>query len=516
MPNSTSTYFLPNRGASGESSVVNISGGTVRISGGGTPADNNINGLSISWSAGQQTNVTTISGTGQFQTPSLRVKLNQGASYAASGSSANITTLNLNGGLLQTLGFENGVAGSNVNVNINFNGGTLKAGTAGNTSFITNLAGVYIYAGGATINDNGQAITIGQPLVGPSSKGVSAIAVSTAGSGYIVPPQVIISGGGSGATAYATVNPTNGAITGIVVTCPGTGYTSTPTVTLAGGGGSGATVGAVTTALNASGGLTKLGSGTLTLTGASTYTNNTLVSAGTLALGAGAAIAGSAQINVASGAILDVSRSPSGLLTLANGQTLTGGGVVNGSVTSIANSTIAPGGPATAGTLTVTNAVTLGGKVLIKLNKGLAPAQSNDVVNVSGTLTYGGTLTVTNLGSALVAGDAFRVFKAGGTGSVSVSGNAGSGLTFSFADGVVSVVTAGPGGPGTITKSISGNSLNLAWRAGQGWRLEAQTNSLSTGLSPTGWGTVSGTADGSHSVTIDPAKPTVFYRLVYP
>jgi hypothetical protein len=78
------------------------------------------------------------------------------------------------------------------------------------------------------------------------------------------------------------------------------------------------------------------------------------------------------------------------------------------------------------------------------------------------------------------------------------------------------VVSTGPSGPGTITNNISGNSLNLAWPAGQGWRLEAQTNSLSTGLNPTGWGTVSGTADGSYSVTIDPAKPTVFYRLVYP
>ena len=77
LPNSTATYFLPNRGASGESSVVNIVGGTVQISGGGTPADNNINGLSISWAAGQQTNVTTISGTGQFLTPSHVMKIGE-------------------------------------------------------------------------------------------------------------------------------------------------------------------------------------------------------------------------------------------------------------------------------------------------------------------------------------------------------------------------------------------------------------------------------------------------------
>ncbi|HEX9047860.1 MAG TPA: hypothetical protein VF988_12610 [Verrucomicrobiae bacterium] len=40
--------------------------------------------------------------------------------------------------------------------------------------------------------------------------------------------------------------------------------------------------------------------------------------------------------------------------------------------------------------------------------------------------------------------------------------------------------------------------------------------SLTGGLSSSGWSTVSGTTDGSYGVVIDPAKPTVFYRLVYP
>jgi hypothetical protein len=68
----------------------------------------------------------------------------------------------------------------------------------------------------------------------------------------------------------------------------------------------------------------------------------------------------------------------------------------------------------------------------------------------------------------------------------------------------------------TITNSIVGNTLQLSWPAGQGWRLESQTNSLSVGLSATGWGTVSEAADGGYSITIDPAKPSVFYRLVNP
>jgi hypothetical protein len=74
----------------------------------------------------------------------------------------------------------------------------------------------------------------------------------------------------------------------------------------------------------------------------------------------------------------------------------------------------------------------------------------------------------------------------------------------------------GPSGPAQLTNSYSGGVLTLAWPAGENWRLESQTNSLSTGLSPTGWSTVSGVSDGSATITVDPAEPTVFYRLVYP
>ena len=44
----------------------------------------------------------------------------------------------------------------------------------------------------------------------------------------------ITGGGGSGATAAATVDPQSGAVTGITITSPGSGYTSAPTVTVSG------------------------------------------------------------------------------------------------------------------------------------------------------------------------------------------------------------------------------------------------------------------------------------------
>ena len=46
--------------------------------------------------------------------------------------------------------------------------------------------------------------------------------------------------------------------------------------------------------------------------------------------------------------------------------------------------------------------------------------------------------------------------------------------------------------------------------------LQQQTNSLSTGLG-TNWVNVAGSASiTSTNITIDPAKPTVFYRLILP
>jgi hypothetical protein len=81
---------------------------------------------------------------------------------------------------------------------------------------------------------------------------------------------------------------------------------------------------------------------------------------------------------------------------------------------------------------------------------------------------------------------------------------------------VGSVVPVTPPSPAVLTNSISGSTLTLTWPSGQGWKLKSQTNSLSTGLNTnaSAWGLVPA-ADGSISITIDPANPTVFYRLEY-
>ncbi len=262
LPTASSSWFLPNRGGSGETSVVNMSGGTISVVNGAT-------GFRPNWST-SQSSTFTISGNAQFLSPGANVYLNQ------NNVSSNVSVLNLNGGIFQALGFSNGTFGV-----LNFNGGYLKAGNAANASYLTGLAAAFVNSSGGTIDNNGQSITIAQALLAPTGSGlVTGTTPVNYSSGFTVPPQVALVGGGSGATAYATINPASGAITGFVVTNPGIGYTAAPTVDLITTNGTTtlpASVWQPTLAANGapsgSGGLTFLGGGVTALTGVNTYTS---------------------------------------------------------------------------------------------------------------------------------------------------------------------------------------------------------------------------------------------------
>ena len=71
--------------------------------------------------------------------------------------------------------------------------------------------------------------------------------------------------------------------------------------------------------------------------------------------------------------------------------------------------------------------------------------------------------------------------------------------------------------PTNLTAVVSGSTLTLSWPADHtGWRLQVQTNSLSTGIA-SNWVDVAGsTSVNTVNTTINPANGAVFYRMVYP
>ena len=80
---------------------------------------------------------------------------------------------------------------------------------------------------------------------------------------------------------------------------------------------------------------------------------------------------------------------------------------------------------------------------------------------------------------------------------------------------VAPVTPPGPSGPAVLTNSISGNTLSFSWPSGLGWRLQAQTNAIATGLA-TNWAYLTDGSVSSTNITVDPSAPTVFFRLAHP
>lgn len=282
---------------SGGSVVININNG-LEIAGNSSPNISNAQGVgyltggslvAVSNRIGYNNSTTNTGGLRGEQTVagSVLVTIN-GTTFLAQGVD-DTGILNLNGGIYSTQRIQRGSA-TGLSI-LNFNGGTLKAATSANSgSFLTGLTRANIFAGGATFDTSNQSLTISQALVAPSGNGVATIPVTNGGSGYVGAPYVSISGNGSGATAVANMvddGTGNGTykIASITITSAGTDYTGTPTISLVGGGGSGATFGTVTLAANTSGGITKVGTGNLTLSGTNTYTGPTIVQAGTLIAG---------------------------------------------------------------------------------------------------------------------------------------------------------------------------------------------------------------------------------------
>jgi autotransporter-associated beta strand protein len=202
-----------------------------------------------------------------------------------------------------------------------------------------------------------------------------------------------------------------------------------------------------------------------------TYTGPTTVTGGTLEID---------RTNAPSPAVSPITVSGSG--------TLSGSGIIGGSVTIASGGTLAPGtnsnGTMLIRSLTVSNNVTLqaGGKARFKVN--LTTNANDQVVGIS-TLTYGGTLTLTNIGAqAYTNSTVIKLFDAATyvAGPVTIQpGSPGNGLMWDSTQlavngtlRVVPVVTPVVSSPAKLTdKNIS---FTITGGIGQGYTVRATTN----------------------------------------
>jgi autotransporter-associated beta strand protein len=286
--------------------------------------------------------------------------------------------------------------------------------------------------------------------------------------------------------------------------------------------------------LGGSGSLVKIGLGVLNLASNNTYTGNTVISNGTLALPGAGSLANTAGIQLFPNTALDLSgNTNSQTLTLQSGQVLSGFGAVTGMVVSVSGATVAPGSASTIGTLTVggpgdAGASALGGTTVMKLNAG---NQTSDQLSVAGSLTYGGTLVLTNLAGTLAPGKTFTLFQAAGglNGTFnsiipSRPGAPGFGLVWNTNNmattGALSVVAASVPPPAAITNvgySISGGMVTIKGTNGVPNEPYVLLESTNVALQPLStWTTVATgnyDANGNFSVSITPSSTPEYFVI---
>jgi autotransporter-associated beta strand protein len=271
------------------------------LSGGGTM---NLSGGTLDMSLGKgklyngyaQSSTVNISGSALAIVPTF----NMGFGSASYSNSAIVNTLNLNGGTLQTNAIVNTFNGLDTNT-VNFNGGLL-VGTMGSTDILSGMTNAFVLAGGARINDGGNAVTISQNLQsgashdgGLTKSGLGTLIVAgsnTYNGGTTVQEGVLqlgnsaalgtgglaVNGGTLDLNSYSVTVPSFSGSTGAVTDFGFSGGTTTLTVSQSSSTTFGGRIVDGTPNFVA----LKLTGGTLTLTGNDSYTGGTTVNGGSL------------------------------------------------------------------------------------------------------------------------------------------------------------------------------------------------------------------------------------------
>ena len=367
-------------------------------------------------------------------------------------ATSSVGTYNLNAGTLNVGTVTSGDAGVSGTSTFNFNGGTLAPTSSNGTTFFPNvLTTANVRNGGAIFNTAGFNVTVGQRLVhstlggdnatdGGLTKQTGAGTLTLSGANTYTGPTVV--NAGTLQAGIASVAGTSGAFgNNSAVTLANTaGATldlngfNTQIGSLTGGGttGGNVTLGSATLSVGAdnttpaayagvisgTGSLTKLGTGTLTLTGANTYTGPTNVNAGTLLVNGKSTGTGLVTVQN-SGSVLG------GKGTISAPVTVTAGGALNPGPNAGANGTSANVGLLTTGPLTLTSTATSSFDVV--------NATTYDKLVANGTSTLGGTLTLNiNAGATFALGSTLDLIHVNGGFLDGEYGNAGPGTLLTF------------------------------------------------------------------------------------
>jgi autotransporter-associated beta strand protein len=284
--------------------------------------------------------------------------------------------------------------------------------------------GITLNAGGGVLRTDLGSMTVGGPITGTGGLIKNTIGTLTLQGANDFTGGTTISAGTLIVSAAGVLSAANGAL---VVNSGGQLILNNAAQTIASLSGSGGSInlGAGHTLninqqtdatysgiIQNAGNLVKAGAGKLTLTAIETFSGETTINEGTLALSGFGSVNGCPNVTVNAGATLDVTDVLDGEYTFQTGQTLKGNGGIKGSVVIAPGATLAPGN--SIGTLYFTNAPNLQGYTAMEITKS-GGTLDNDRLVVSGNpLNYGGILTVTLAGGSdpMVGGESFDLFDA--------------------------------------------------------------------------------------------------------
>jgi autotransporter-associated beta strand protein len=251
---------------------------------------------------------------------------------------------------------------------VNFNGGTFRVLAGDSVAYLFNYTGLNqptrttLYGPGATFEvPANMSRSLDIPLSAPAGRGLVSFDLDTPLTGYYAPPFPVLNGHGGYAGFVDTVyDRATRAVTGFRALAPGNDHPAGDvTVTLTGGGQANATL-ALRTAPAVSGGLTKTGGGSLTLTcPTNTYSGPTRVLDGTLVLGHPAALPFASPVEVGGAGAPAVLSLGGYTLTNASVTLKEGGSIVGGALAAATLRKTGAGRATLAATASVDTSVTV-------------------------------------------------------------------------------------------------------------------------------------------------------------